>query len=95
MQLDALPEWLATALLAAALAMLGFVGKQVLEWVASRSAARRKRCARLVTLLSLLRGSEAVFSVQARLRDQLFALLSLDFARYQPNREQNRSSHTR
>jgi hypothetical protein len=76
MQLDALPEWLATALLAAALAMLGFVGKQVLEWIASLSAARRKRRARLVTLLSLLRGSEAVFRVQARLRNQLFELLS-------------------
>ena len=35
MNVGAIPEWLATALLAAALATLGFVGKQIVEWVAS------------------------------------------------------------
>jgi len=70
-----LPEWLATALLAAALATLGFVGKQVLEWIVALRGARRARRAKLVTLLSLLNGSAAVFRVQATLRDHLFKSL--------------------
>jgi hypothetical protein len=71
-EIVALPEWLATALLAAALATLGFVGKQVLEWIVALRAARRARRSKLVTLLSLLNGSAAVFRVQAILRDHLF-----------------------
>jgi hypothetical protein len=72
MGLGSVPEWLATALLAASLATLGFVGKQILEWVGAVRGARRTRRARLVTLLSLLNGSAAVFRVQAVLRDRLF-----------------------
>ena len=43
METASMPEWLATALVAAALATLGFVGKQILEWVASVRAERRRR----------------------------------------------------
>ena len=72
MEFSSVPKWLAAALLAAALATIGFVGKQILEWIAALNAARRTRRARLVTLLSLLNGSAAVFRVQAVLRDRLF-----------------------
>lgn len=71
MGLTPIPEWLAAALLAAALATLGFVGKQIFEWIAVLRTARRTRRAKLVTLLSLLHGSAAVFRVQATLRDRL------------------------
>ena len=72
MDLNSVPEWLAAALVAAALATLGFVGKQILEWLTSIRAAKRERRARLVTLLSLLNGSAAVYRVQAVLRNRLF-----------------------
>jgi len=72
MELASVPEWLAAALLAAALATLGYVGKQMFEWVAGLRTARRVRRARLVTLLSLLQGTSAIFRVQANLRDRLF-----------------------
>jgi hypothetical protein len=65
------PEWLATALLGAVLAGLGFVAKQLFDWVAAVRKDRRERRARLVTLLSLLSGTSAVFNVQAKLRDRL------------------------
>ena len=71
-QLGSVPEWLAVALVTAALATLGFVGKQVHEWIVTVSAARRSRRARLVTLLSLLNGTAAVRRVQDELRDRLF-----------------------
>jgi hypothetical protein len=76
MQLNDVPEWLATALVAAALAALGFAGKQILEWIISLIAARRSRRARLVTLLSLLNGTAAVYSVQAELAARLFTALA-------------------
>ena len=76
MEIVSVPEWLAAALLAAALATLGFVGKQIIEWIVVLRATLRKRRARLVTLLSLLNGSAAVFRTQAFLRDQLFASLA-------------------
>jgi hypothetical protein len=77
METASIPEWLATTLVAAALATLGFVGKQILEGVASVRAERRRRRARLVTLLSLLQGSAAVFRVQASLRDRLMNRVNL------------------
>lgn len=76
MTLGGVPEWLAAALLAAALATLGFVGKQILEWIAALKTARRVRRARLVALLSLLNGSAAVFSVQTQLRNRLFGIVT-------------------
>ena len=57
LQLGPVPEWLAVALVTAALAALGFIGKQVHEWIVTVNAARRTRRARLVTLLSLLNGT--------------------------------------
>jgi len=75
MEIVSLPAWLAAALLAAALATLGFVGKQILEWIVALRAARRARRAKLVTLLSLLNGSAAVFRAQTLLRDHLFEIL--------------------
>jgi len=72
LNLNTVPEWLAAALTAAALATLGFVGKQILEWLTSVRAAKRERRARLVTFLSLLNGSAAVYRVQAVLRNRLF-----------------------
>ena len=76
MNVGVMPEWLATALLAAALATLGFVGKQIVEWIASVNTARRVRRTRLVSLLSLLNGSAAVYRVQAELRDRLVAAVA-------------------
>jgi len=72
LQLGPVPEWLAVALVTAALAALGFIGKQVHEWIVTVNAARRTRRARLVTLLSLLNGTAAVRRVQDELRDRLF-----------------------
>jgi hypothetical protein len=76
MNVGTVPEWLATALLAAALATLGFVGKQILEWLAALRKDRRERRARLVTLLSLLNGTAAVFRAQADLRRRLYEALA-------------------
>jgi hypothetical protein len=75
LEIVSLPEWLTTALVAAALATLGFVGKQVLEWIVALRAVRRVRRAKLVTLLSLLNGSAAVYRVQAILRNNLLKSL--------------------
>jgi hypothetical protein len=76
MTLATVPEWLATALLGAVLASLGYVAKQLLDWWSSVRKTRRERRARLVTLLSLLRGSKSVYLVQAELRNRLADLLS-------------------
>jgi hypothetical protein len=76
MDLTSVPQWVATALLGAAIAALGFACKQILEWLGSVRAANRARRARLVTLLSLLRGTKAVFSAQAALRNRLADSLS-------------------
>jgi hypothetical protein len=72
MELTTLPESVSTALLAAALASLGFVGKQIFESIVVLRTARQARRARLVSLLSLLQGSAAVYRVQAKLRNRLF-----------------------
>jgi len=72
-----LPESLAAALLAAALAALGFAAKQILEWIISISTARKARRAKLKTLLALLDGSKAVFNAQAVLRNHLLEMLRL------------------
>jgi hypothetical protein len=71
-----IPEWLAAALVAAALATLGFVGKQILEFIVSIRTAARMRRARLVTLLSLLTGTAAVFRVQTVLSRRLCHLMT-------------------
>jgi hypothetical protein len=71
-----IPEWLAAALVAAALATLGFVGKQILEFIVSIRTAAHMRRARLVTLLSLLTGTAAVFRVQTVLSRRLCHLMT-------------------
>lgn len=76
LQPDRVPEWLAVALVTAALASLGFIGKQLHEWIVTVNAARRSRRARLVTLLSLLNGTAAVRRVQVELRAQLFTAVT-------------------
>jgi len=57
--------------MAAALGAIGFVIKSFAEWVVALRATERARRARLVTLLSLLFGSRAVYRVQAHLRNRL------------------------
>jgi hypothetical protein len=76
MDLTSVPEWLGAAVLAAALAAVGFVGKHIIEWVSSVLAMRRARRAQLLNLLCLLRGSAALYGVQTELRDRLFDALS-------------------
>jgi hypothetical protein len=75
MMLEEIPEWLAAAVLAAVFAAVGYVCKQVLEWLITLRSSHRTRKARLVALLSLLRGSGAVFRVQATLRNRLYTAL--------------------
>jgi hypothetical protein len=73
--LNSVPDWLAAVLIPEALATLGFVGKQILEWLTSIRAAKRERRARLGTLPSLPNGSAAVDRVQAVLRNRLLNAL--------------------
>ena len=70
--MTSVPDGFAAASIAAAFAALGFVSKQIFEWILSLKSERRSRHARLATLLSLLNGTAAVFRVQIELRDRLF-----------------------
>jgi hypothetical protein len=75
-EFTALPEYIASAIFAAAIAAIGFLAKQVFELVAVHRAAKQSRRARLVTLLSLLEGSAAVYRVQAQLRNKLLQTIT-------------------
>lgn len=70
-----MPIAILVPVVAAILAAMGYVAKQIIDEVRTTRAAERSRRTRLVTLLSYLRGSGAVFRVQAALRDRLHALL--------------------
>lgn len=69
--LSKLPEWIGTAALGAVIALLGYVGKGIAEWVAGVLAKRRARRARLAELLALVRAGDAAFAVQSSVRDKL------------------------
>ena len=75
MTLATLPSWFGTAVLGAVLATVGFVAKQLLEWLGTVRKGARERRARLVTLLSMLNATAAIFRAQAKLRDRLTDLL--------------------
>jgi membrane protein required for beta-lactamase induction len=58
------PDWLAAAVVGAALAALGYVGKLILEWLASIRQASAARRAKLAQLSSLLRATWVAYSIQ-------------------------------
>lgn len=62
--MNQLPEWLATALLGAALAALGYVLKLFIELYQSAKEKRRIKRSRLIELLSLLRATHVAFLIQ-------------------------------
>lgn len=66
-----MPEWLDKAVLGAVLAVLGYVGKGIGEFVARVRAEGRARRARLTQLLALIRAGDTAFRVQSDARDQL------------------------
>jgi len=71
MGLTNLPEWIGAAVLGALLALAGWVGKQLAEWLAKLRAEERHRRARLAELLALVRAGDAAWKVQCENRDRL------------------------
>ena len=69
MGLTNLPEWIGAAVLGALLALAGWVGKQLAEWLAKLRAEERHRRARLAELLALVRAGDAAWKVQCENRD--------------------------
>lgn len=63
-ELNQVPEWLGVALVSAIIAALGYVAKQVLDWITSVRAVKNARQAALVELQSLLRASWVSFVIQ-------------------------------
>jgi len=75
MNLLTVPEWLGAAVLGAVLAALGYVGKQIAEWVVKLRSDERGRRARLAELLALIRAGDAAWKVQCDDRDRLADLI--------------------
>jgi hypothetical protein len=73
MEVNELPEWVGTAVLGAVLAVLGYVGKGLAEWLGTLRAAEKARRARLAELLALIRAGDAAFKVQWDIRNKLAA----------------------
>lgn len=71
MMLAEVPEWAGTAILGAAIAVLGYVGKGFVEWIGRLRAEERSRRARLAGLLALIRAGDAAWNVQCDNRDRL------------------------
>ena len=57
-------NWIGPAVLTAALATLGYVGREIFDWVASVRTAKAVRQAKLVQLSSLLLATRVAFLVQ-------------------------------
>lgn len=57
-------NWIGPALLTAALAALGYMGRQLFEWIASVRTANAARHAKLAQLSSLLRATQVAFLIQ-------------------------------
>jgi hypothetical protein len=74
-ELNALPEWVGTAIIGAVLASLGFLGTRLIDWISAIRAERRARRARLVDLLALLRAGDVAFKIQSENRNRLLARL--------------------
>lgn len=62
--LGELPEWIGAAVVGAALATIGFLGKQALDWLRGVADRRRSASASLLRLRSLLRASSVTFKIQ-------------------------------
>ena|SRR6266542_3910686 len=62
--IDQIPEWLATAVVAAIIAALGYVGKLLIELFQSYNNRRRSRRSQLIQLQSLLRATRVAFEIQ-------------------------------
>ena len=73
------PDWLGAAVAGAAIAALGFVIKQILEWWVKIREAKNVRIAKLKKLHSLLRATSTVFVIQAENRDKLYKMAKRDF----------------
>lgn len=69
------PEWLGAALIGAAIAFIGFVGKSIVESVNSTRQERQARRAELVELHSLLRAGRVTFVIQNEHAAQLLEMV--------------------
>lgn len=59
-----IPEWLATAMVGAVLAALGYVAKLFIELLQSKMDNRRLKRSRLIELQSLLKAAKVAFRIQ-------------------------------
>ena len=75
MDIAAIPDWLGTAVLGAVLALLGYVGTQIVQWVGRIRQDEKARRARLAELLALIRAGDAAWKVQCENRDRLAGLI--------------------
>jgi hypothetical protein len=74
-QVTQISEWLGAALIGGIIAAIGYVAKQILDWLSALLKARNMRLGRLAELLSLLRASGVAFDIQCDLRDRLDAMI--------------------
>lgn len=70
-QLAQIPEWLGTAVIGFIIAVLGYIGKLIVESLNAFQERRNARRARLVELHCLLKAGKTSFDIQAELRDRL------------------------
>ncbi len=62
-------------MLGAVIAVLGWTGKQVLEWFFRLRAEQKSRRSRLLALLAIRRAAEAIWASQCKTRDKFVALV--------------------
>ncbi len=68
--------WAQKAVLAACIALLGYIGKGIVVWCGQVRRAERKRRSRLVELLAIIRAGDTAWKVQCEKRDELNALIA-------------------
>jgi hypothetical protein len=74
-QVTSLPQWIGAAILGALIALIGWLGKQLVAWFAALRAEERQRRAQLAELLALLRAGDVAFRVQKDNRNRLSELI--------------------
>src|SRR5215207_3781008 len=63
-ELMQIPAWLGAAVVTGIIAAIGYVAKQIVDWLATARATKANRFARLVDLQSLLRAGRVIFAIQ-------------------------------
>jgi hypothetical protein len=73
LQVTQIPEWLGAAVIGGIIAAIGYMAKQILDWLSAVFKARNMRLSQLAELFSLLRALGVAYDIQCELRNRLDA----------------------